>query len=582
VLLRLLRHARAHRARVLWASFCSITNKLFDIAPEILIGIAIDVVVSREQSFVAALGITEPTAQISALALLTLAVWVGESLFEYLYLVAWRNLAQDLQHELRLEAWERVQRLDLAFFEARSTGTLASILGEDIHQLERFLNGGANSLLQVATTLVGVGAVFWVVSPMLALLSFTPIPVIVVGAFWFQRRAQPLYADVRERAGRLAGRLQDGLGGALTIRAFGAEDREVEAIRQLSTDYVQANARAIAVSSAFIPVIRMAVLAGFLATFLVGGRMVLQGTLPVGLYGLLVFLTQRLLWPLTGLAETVDLFERAMASTRRVLDLVQAPIHITDAESAPSRPTMQGGISLQGVDFAYADGRPVLHGITLDIAPGTTVAFVGATGSGKSTLMRLLMRFHEPTSGVIRIDGIPLDQWRLADLRGHMGLVSQESWLFDGTLADNLRLGRADATDQDLEAAARAAEVASFVEELPQGWQTQVGERGQRLSGGQRQRFCIARTLLRDPRVLLLDEATSAVDNETEAAIQRSLARIARGRTVVVVAHRLSTIVHADHIVVLDRGRIAEQGTHADLVGQGGIYAGLWAVQTGG
>ncbi len=578
---RLLHYARGYRRRILLATACSVLNKLFDVMPEILIGIAIDVVVRREDSFVAALGITEPTSQMLLLGGLTLAIWVSESVFEYLYLILWRNLAQDLQHGMRLDAYRHVQDLDLAYFEDQSTGNLVAILNDDVNQLERFLNGGANNLIQVATTLVAVGTVFFVVSPLIAVVAFTPIPVIVVGAFYFQRRAQPLYAEVRERVGGLGSRLAANISGIATIKSFATERLEAERVRADSDAYVDANRRAIAVSSAFIPVIRMAILAGFLATFLIGGWMTLSGTLAVGAYGVLVFLTQRLLWPLTSLAETVDLYERAMASSRRILDLIQAPVAIRDAPGAEPLGEVAGRITFEHVWFGYADGEPVLRDIDFDIAPTETVAFVGQTGAGKSSLIKLMLRFYEPRQGEILLDGRPIRDFTLESLRRRIGLVSQDVFLFQGTVRENIAYGAPEASEEAVLEAARAAEAMEFIERLPRGLDTVVGERGQKLSGGQRQRLSLARALVKDPPVLILDEATSAVDNETEAAIQRSLATISHSRTTVVIAHRLSTIVHADRIIVLERGRIAETGDHASLLARGGIYASLWAVQTG-
>jgi ATP-binding cassette subfamily B protein len=580
-LLRLLRYTKNHRGRIAWASACSIINKLFDVAPEILIGIAIDVVVSREASFLAGLGVVDPGAQLTLLGVLTLFIWMGESLFEYLYLLAWRNLAQQIQHEMRIETVAHVQQLDMAWFEDRSSGNLVSILNDDINQLERFLNGGANSLIQVATTLLAVGAVFFVISPLIATLAILPIPVIIAGAFWFQRRAQPLYADVRERVGALAARLQNNISGIATIRSFTAESREVEALRVESQAYCDANRRAIAVASAFIPVIRMAILAGFLVTFVVGGNMALAGTLAAGSYGLLVFLTQRLLWPMTGLAETVDLFERAMASTRRVLDLLSTQARIVDAADAVVMPALRGDLEFRDVYFSYSNGTPVLSDVSLSVRAGTTVAFVGPTGSGKSTLLKLVLRFFEPVSGAVLVDGTPVSGIRMHDLRSQMGLVSQDVYLFQGTVRENIAFGRPGASEADIVEAAQAAEAHDFIRALPQGYDTVVGERGQKLSGGQRQRISIARAILKNPPILILDEATSAVDNETEAAIQRSMRRISVNRTVLVVAHRLSTIVHADQIIVLENGRVTETGRHDELLAQGGTYAALWNVQTG-
>jgi ATP-binding cassette subfamily B protein len=580
-LLRLLRYARGFRPRIALAATYSVLNKLFDVMPEILIGIAIDVVVRQQDSFVASLGIVDPKWQLGALGGLTLVVWIFESVFEYLYMISWRNLSQDLQHALRLDAYAHVQKLDLAYFEDRSTGNLVTVLNDDVNQLERFLDGGANNLIHVATTLVAVGTVFFIVSPLIATLAFAPIPIIVLGAFYFQRRAQPLYTDVRARVGELGARLAANIAGITTIKSFATEDYETERVRQESAAYVAANRRAIAVSSAFIPIIRMAILAGFCATFMLGGWMTLEGTLNIGAYGVLVFLTQRLLWPLTDLAQTVDLYERAMASSRRILDLIATPISISNLADAAPLVAPRGALEFRNVTFRYAEGGEVLHNVSLKVEPGETIAFVGQTGSGKSTLMKLLLRFYEPTGGEILLDGRRIDALSQDSLRRCIGFVSQDVFLFQGTVRDNIAYGSPSATFEQVEAAAEAAEAADFIATLANGYDTVVGERGQKLSGGQRQRLSIARALLKNPPVLILDEATSAVDNETEAAIQRSLQHISHSRTTLVIAHRLSTIVHANRIYVIDGGRIAEQGTHDELLRVGGIYAALWAVQTG-
>src|SRR5690606_19608800 len=489
-----------------------------------------------------------------------------------LHLILWRNLGQRLQADLRQDAYDHVQQLDMSFFESRSSGQLVATLNDDVNQLERFLDGGANNLIQVLVTVVAVGGVFLVLSPLIALLAFTPMPLIVWGAFFFQRRAAPLYSDVREKVGALASRLANNIGGIATIKSFTAEARESERLRRASEDYVTANQRAIAVSSAFIPVIRMAILAGFIMTFIVGGLQALDGTLNVGAYGVLVFLTQRLLWPLTNLAQTIDLFERAMASTRRLLDLIATPVDVRDEGQTRLPRPVRGEVKLEQVGFRYAGGGGGVEDISLAIPAGTTLALVGATGSGKSTLIKLLLRFYRPAQGRLLIDGIPIEQLPLAELRGAIGLVSQDVFLFEGSIRDNIAYGRPEADDAEIIAAARTAEAWEFIERLPQGLHTPVGERGVKLSGGQRQRLSLARALLKDPPILVLDEATSAVDNETEAAIQRSLKRIAHNRTVIMIAHRLSTIVHADNILVLEQGRLVEQGCHAELLARRGLY----------
>ena len=578
---RLLRYARGYRRQIIAATTCSIINKLFDIAPEILIGVAIDVVVNQEESFVAGLGFETAQEQITILAVLTFFIWAGESLFEYLFQILWRNLAQRLQSDLRQDAYEHAQRLDMSFFEANSSGQLVATMNDDVNQLERFLDGGANAMIQVAVTVVAVGAVFFVLSPLIALLAFTPIPLIIWGAFYFQRKAGPLYADVREKVGDLSSRLANNLGGIATIKSFTAEQREAKRLKDASEAYVDANRRAIRISSAFIPVIRMAILAGFLATFTVGGMMALEGSLNVGAYGVLVFLTQRLLWPLTGLAEVIDLFERAMASTRRILDLLAEPVNVRDEAGKALEQPVRGKVSFNQVSFRYTGSGAGIQDITLNVPAGNTLALVGATGSGKSTLIKLLLRFYDPAHGDIRIDGQPIREVSLKSLRDAIGLVSQDVYLFEGSIRDNLAYGKPEASEEEIMEAARTAEAWSFIEGLPQGLDTPVGERGIRLSGGQRQRLSLARALLKNPPILVLDEATSAVDNETEAAIQRSLKRIGHNRTVIMIAHRLSTIVDADTIAVVENGRIVEEGDHDSLIRNNGAYAAQWRVQTG-
>ncbi|QRM53740.1 ABC transporter ATP-binding protein [Sinorhizobium sp. BG8] len=569
---------REERGRVVRATLCSITNKIFDVMPEILIGTALDVVVRGKDSFVAQLGVTDPVHQLTLLGIATFLIWFGESLFEYLYQILWRGLAQDMQHRLRVRCYDHAQHLPPGFYEENRSGDLVTILNDDINQLERFLDRGANELIQTFSAVFLVGAVFFILSPLIAVIAFTPVPVIIAGAFWFQRRAQARYDAVRARAGNLGARLTTNLQGLQTIRAFGAEKRETLALEAESRAYVDANRAAIRISSAFIPIIRMAILSGFLATFMIGGWLALSGQMQVGVYGLLVFLTQRLLWPMTGLAEIADLYERAMASTRRILRLLDEP----QVEEHGAHDTMvSGNIRLENVSFRYSTGPGGVSDVDLDIAAGETVALVGPTGSGKSTLIKIMGYFLKVRGGRVLLDGVPLGDWSRARLRRSMAWVPQEVTLFHGTIAENIAYGRPEATRTEIEAAARLAEADGFIRALPHGYDSPIGEFGQKLSGGQRQRIALARALLIDPAILILDEATSAVDNETEAAIQRSLARMKGKRTVILVAHRLSTVVHADAIHVMDGGRIIQSGSHDELVARGGLYRTLWDIQTG-
>jgi len=578
---RLWAYARGHRRTVVAATGFAVLNKLADVMPELLIGAAVDVVVRQGDSFVGQLlGIESRTGQLTALALINVVVWLVESGSELVSQRLWRNLAQTIEHEARMDAYRHVQDLELAWFEDQSTGGLMSILNDDVNQLERFLDIGAIELIRVAVNVAFVGAVFFAASPVLGVVAFLPIPIIVWGSVLYQRRLEPLYDRVRTAAGDLGALLANNLSGIATIRAFTAEEREVARVEAASEGYRRANRGAIRLSSAFIPVIRLAILAAFTVTLLVGGRAALRGDLEVGVFSVLVYMTQRLLWPLTRLGETFDLYQRAMASTRRILDLLAVPPSIRPGADRLGEP-VRGDIAFDAVDFAYAEGGSVLRDLSLAVPAGETHAIVGPTGAGKSTVVKLLLRLYEPTGGTVRIDGTDVRTLEFGSLRGAMGYVGQDVFLFQGTVRENIAYGRPDATDDEVIAAARLAEAHAFVSELAHGYDTVVGERGQKLSGGQRQRLSIARAILRDPPILVLDEATSAVDNETEAAIQRSLEAVGRDRTVLVIAHRLSTVRHADRIHVLERGRVVESGTHDELASAGGLYAALWRVQTG-
>jgi ATP-binding cassette subfamily B protein len=580
---RLFAFARPYRRDALLASVYSILNKFFDVLPELLIGVAVDVVVNKRASFLARMGIADPMRQLYLLVALTIAVWVFESLFEYLYALKWRGLAQDLQHELRQAAYAHLQQLPPATIERERSGRLMAVMNEDVHQIERFLNTGANDLIQIFISSLLVGAVFFFLTSSLAVLALLPIPLILFGAFWFQKRLAPRYAAAREAAATVSARLNNNLAGMATIQAYTAEAFESEHVRIASDGYRARNAEAIRVSAAITPVIRMAILAGFVATLLYGGWLTLNGKLGVGSYSALVYLTQRLLWPMTRLADMTDLYQRAMASVNRVMDLLDTPPPIRGVGRIEHRP--RGTLRFERVGFRYG-GFVALDGVSIDIPAGATVALVGGTGGGKSTLLKLLLRFIDPGSGRILLDGEDIAAFDPVQLRKRIGYVAQEPFLTDGSVADNIAYGEHDPDLAKVEAAARAAEAHDFIVALPDGYASAVGERGAQLSGGQRQRIALARALYRDPAILVLDEATSAVDNETEAAIQHSLAHarsIADGstRTTVVVAHRLSTVRHADAIHVLEAGRVIESGTHDELVARNGVYAALWRLQTG-
>ena len=578
-MMRLLSHLRQHRGTVLLASLCSVVNKVWDLAPPVLIGMAIDVVATREDSFLAKMGYPDVYEQLYILTAITVVIWVLESLFQYFYAVLWRNLAQTAQHELRMSAYTHIQDLEMQWYSEQSTGSLMAIMNDDVNQLERFLDQGATDLLHVATTIIVVGAIMVSVAPEVALLAILPVPIIVGGSFIYQRRIGVRYTKVRGKVADLNALLNNNLHGITTIKSFTAEEREVERVEDASTSYRDANREAIRLSASFVPIIRMAILFAFTANMLVGGWFALEGRISLGAYSVIVFITQRLLWPLTRLGETFDLYQRAMASTARVLDLLDTEVGIVEGDR--NLESVRGEIEFSDVGFSYPNREIVLNDIDLTVPAGKTVGLVGSTGSGKTTLVRLMLRFHDPDSGTVRLDGNDVRELTLESLRGSISLVSQTTTLFPGSVRDNVRYGDPDADDETVVEAARVAEALSFIEELPDGWDTDIGEGGHKLSGGQRQRIAIARAVLKDAPVLVLDEATSNVDNETEAALKRSIERISVGRTTLIIAHRLSTVRNADVIAVIGDGAISETGTHEELLESSGLYSRLWAVQTG-
>ena len=578
-LTRLFSQLRDHRVTIILASFCSVMNKFWDLAPPVLIGIAVDVVALREESFLGDMGWSDPRDQFLILVALTVVIWVLESLFEYFYAVLWRNLAQTAQHELRMSAYKHIQDLEMRWFSEQTTGGLMAIMNDDVNQLERFLDQGATDLLQVATTVIVVGGIMFYIAPEVAILAIIPVPIIVIGSFMFQRRIGERYTRVREEVADLNSLLNNNLSGITTIKSFTAEEREIERVRAASETYRKANQSAIRLSASFVPLIRMAILFAFTANMLVGGWMALDGSLSIGAYSVIVFITQRLLWPLTRLGQTFDLYQRAMASTARVLDLLDTDIGIVEGDVSIER--VSGDIEFLDLGFSYQGREPVYAGLSLKINSGETLGIVGSTGAGKTTLMSLLMRLHDPQSGSVKLDGIDVRDLTLECLRGSIALVSQNTTLFPGSVRDNILYGKPNATEEEVLNSANIAEAMEFIRTLPDGWETEVGEDGHRLSGGQRQRLAIARAVLKDAPILVLDEATSNVDNETEAALQRSIEKLSKDRTTIIIAHRLSTVRNADRIAVLDSGGITEMGSHDELIQLSGLYSRLWAVQTG-
>ena len=577
---RFLQYAKPWRKNIIISSTYSIINKLFDIAPEILIGIAVDLVVQRNDSIIAKLGFESIESQITFLAIATFFIWAFESLFQYLYSISWRNLAQTVEHEIRTDAYNHVQNLDMPWFENKKVGDITAKLNDDVNQLERFLDNGFNTIIQLIVSSLAIGAVFFYISPLVASISILPIPIILVIAFFFQRNLSPRYLSVRNSVGLLNNTIFNNLIGISTIKSFVTEKIESNRVHDLSNDYRLKNKHAIKLSSAFVPLVRMGVLSGFLGTMIIGSYLALDGTIAVGSYSVLVFLTQRFLWPFTTLGETVDLFERSMASTKRILDLLDTPQKIKDTKESIALDDFNHDINFKNINFHYIDTKPIFENLNLTIKRNSLVGIVGQTGSGKTTIIKLLLRFYDTIGGSIEIGSNEIKSIKIKNLRENIGYVSQDIFMFDGSIKDNIAYPNM-GNDEQVITVAKQSQAHKFIMKLENGYDTFIGERGQKLSEGQKQRIAIARALYKNPPILIFDEATSSVDNETELLLQKALYSISKDRTTIVIAHRLSTVRNADNIFVLGNGSIIESGNHKKLLDEKGVYNKLWEIQTG-
>lgn len=562
-------------------SLFSFLNKIFDIAPEILIGVAVDLVVKKNDSFVSSLGFNSISSQVFFLGAATFIIWALESTFEYLYLIRWRGLAQKVEHSLRVSAYDHAQKLDISWHESKMTGDIAAVLNDDINQLEKFLNNGINQIIQVVVSTISIGIIFFYISPLIASIAILPVPIIFFVSFFFQKRLSPIYKSVRDKAGLINSSIVNNLLGIQTIKSFMTYAFESDRVKTLSNDYQNENLKAISINSAFNPIIRMGVLAGFLGTILIGSTMALNGTLAVGAYSVLVFLTQRFLWPFTSLSILVDDFERSMASCKRIFDLMDSEIKIKDTNEPKEMKDLKGDIEFKSMSFNYPSGELLFENFTATIPFGSSIGIVGDTGSGKTTIAKLLLRLYDPINGSINISGCNVKDIPINRLREKIGIVSQETFLFNASIKENISYGMKGVKEEDIVKAANDSHSIEFINSLKDGFNTMVGERGQKLSGGQKQRLAIARAIIRNPDILIFDEATSSVDNKTEQSIQQSFLKLKENRTIVIIAHRLSTIRNCDNILVIRNSNISEKGTHDELIDQGGFYSQLWNIQTG-
>jgi ATP-binding cassette subfamily B protein len=577
----------------------SIAARVLDLLPPVLLAVAVDAIFLDERTFslwfVPAAWIpTDQVGQLYISVALIAGAFFGAAGFHWTRNWGWNAFAQRVQHAVRTDTYNEMQRLSLSFFADKQTGEMMSILSNDVNRLERFLNDGMNSAFRLGVMVIGIAAILLYWNWQLALVTLSVVPLIGYFTYRFVKIIQPKYADVRSSVGQLNSRLENNLGGIQVIKSAHTENFESDRVDDTSQEYFDSNWDAIKTRITFFPALRILSGVGFVLTFLIGGAWVLtyqqtgqaplffSGSLTPGEFVGFILFTQRFIWPMSQFGQIINMYQRAYASAARIFGLMDEPARIVNDPDAPALDVDTGTVQYSDVTFGYeTDEEPTIKDISFEIPGGETLALVGPTGAGKSTVLKLLLRMYDVDEGAITVDGTDVREITIPSLRESIGYVSQDTFMFYGTVAENIRYGTFNASRDEIIDAAKTAEAHEFIMNLPDGYDTEIGERGVKLSGGQRQRLSIARAVLRDPEILILDEATSDVDTETEMLIKRSIDRLTADRTTFSIAHRLSTIKDADRILVLDDGEIVERGTHTELLAADGLYAHLWGVQAG-
>jgi ATP-binding cassette, subfamily B, multidrug efflux pump len=533
-----------------------------------------------------ALDVAIPHKDLGLLGLLAglyIATLLLELTAEYGGLLLTTFVGQRVMYDLRMEIFAHLQRLSVGYFDRNPVGRLMTRVTSDVETLNELFSSGVVTIFGDVFTLFAIMAMMLVIDVKLALVTFSVIPLVWLTAAIFRRRVRDAFRDIRYRLARLNAYLQERLSGMRVVQLFGREEASAERFAELNRDHLAAHLRSITIYAIFFPVVEVLTAVAMALLLWYGGLRVLDGTLTVGILAAFIQYTRRFFQPLQDLSEKFNLLQSAMASSERVFALLDEPVAVPEPVSPRPLPRpLRGEVRFEGVWFRYsADGPWVLRDVSLVASPGRTLALVGHTGAGKTTVVNLLLRFYDPDRGRITVDGVDIRELSTADLRSAIGFVQQDLFLFTGDILHNLTLGAPITAD----AARRAAERVGadrFIERLPSGYGHRLGERGRNLSVGERQLLSFARALALDPRILVLDEATSSVDAEAEAQIQRAIAELMAGRTSLVVAHRLSTILHADEILVMHHGEIRERGTHRELLAAGGLYERLYQLQLRG
>ena len=604
----LLAYARPYWLRLSAGIVTSFLTRFARLVPPIIVATAIDRVVlqSGEPGLLSDVGLVpggEITGEAARIALLEQLVVIA--VLAYLVRSATRfasryllqSTAQKVQRDLRNDTYDHIQHLSMDFFVSHQTGGMMSILNSDINRLEQFLNTEFRQMIRVVATVGGISVILWTYSPKLALIALAPVPVIGLASGLFLRWIEPRYKSIRETVARLNTRLENNLGGTAVIKTFNRHAFERDRVAEQSETYHDEKVAALRIRRAFFASLRLTTGVVFVLVLYIGGRDIIlgePGALSAGAFALFFLYLRRLYSPMRRVGRSANKYQLAKSSAERVFGLLGKEPTVTEPDDPHEPDRVRGDVAFEDVTFGYGDREPVIHDVSLDVPAGTTIGLAGPTGAGKSTLLKLLPRFHDADSGTVRVDGVDVREYSLRALRRGIAIVEQNPYLFSGTVAENIAYGDhevleaewkdesaapgEDARDRII-SAAMAAEAHEFIRELPEGYDTLVGERGVKLSGGQRQRLAIARALLNDPSIIVFDEATSDVDTETEELIQKSLDRLIAERTAFVIAHRLSTIQSADRIVVMEDGEIVESGTHDELLGLDGEYAALWRAQ---